>query len=36
MPILGIVAPQIPMPTTEGKFYEWSEGDLSWKEITND
>jgi hypothetical protein len=25
-----------PMPTTEGKFYYWSEDDLSWKEITND
>jgi hypothetical protein len=25
-----------PMPTTEGKFYYWSEDDLSWREITND
>ena len=25
-----------PMPTTEGKFYYWSEADLSWREITND
>jgi hypothetical protein len=24
-----------PMPTTEGKFYYWSEDDLSWREITN-
>ena len=24
-----------PMPTTEGKFYRWSEDDLSWREITN-
>jgi hypothetical protein len=22
-----------PMPTTEGKFYYWSEDDLSWREI---
>jgi len=22
----------IPMPTTEGKFYYWSEDDLSWRE----
>jgi len=22
-----------PMPTTEGKFYEWSEDDLSWVEV---
>ena len=25
-----------PRPTTEGKFYYWSEDDLSWREITND
>ena len=25
-----------PMPTTEGKFYYWSEDDLSWREITNE
>lgn len=25
-----------PMPTTEGKFYYWSEDDLSWREIIND
>jgi hypothetical protein len=25
-----------PKPTTEGKFYYWSEEDLSWREITND
>ena len=25
-----------PKPTTEGKFYYWSEDDLSWREITND
>jgi len=25
-----------PMPTTAGKFYYWSEDDLSWREITND
>lgn len=25
-----------PIPTTEGKFYYWSEDDLSWREITND
>jgi hypothetical protein len=25
-----------PMPTTDGKFYYWSEDDLSWREITND
>jgi hypothetical protein len=25
-----------PMPTTEGKFYYWSEDDLTWREITND
>jgi hypothetical protein len=25
-----------PMPTTEGKFYYWSENDLTWREITND
>jgi hypothetical protein len=25
-----------PVPTTEGKFYYWSEDDLSWREITND
>ncbi len=24
-----------PMPTTEGKFYYWSEDDLSWREINN-
>ena len=24
-----------PMPTTEGKFYYWSEDDLSWREVTN-
>jgi hypothetical protein len=24
------------MPTTEGKFYYWSEDDLSWREITNE
>ena len=24
-----------PKPTTEGKFYYWSEDDLSWREITN-
>jgi hypothetical protein len=24
-----------PRPTTEGKFYYWSEDDLSWREITN-
>ena len=24
------------MPTTEGKFYYWSEDDLIWREITND
>jgi hypothetical protein len=24
--------PPIPMPTTEGKFYYWSEDDLSWRE----
>jgi hypothetical protein len=23
-------------PTTEGKFYLWSEDDLTWREITND
>ena len=28
--------PPTPMPTTEGKFYYWSEDDLSWREITND
>jgi hypothetical protein len=28
--------PPTPRPTTEGKFYYWSEDDLSWKEITND
>ncbi len=22
-----------PMPTTEGKFYYWSEDDLSWREV---
>jgi len=22
-----------PMPTTEGKFYKWSENDLSWVEV---
>lgn len=25
-----------PYPTTEGKFYIWSEDDLTWREITND
>jgi hypothetical protein len=25
-----------PKPTTEGKFYYWSEDDLSWREITNE
>jgi len=25
-----------PMPTTEGKFYYWSEDDLSWREVIND
>ena len=25
--------PPIPMPTTEGKFYYWSEDDLSWREV---
>ena len=25
-----------PRPTTKGKFYYWSEDDLSWREITND
>ncbi len=25
--------PPIPMPTTEGKSYYWSEDDLSWREI---
>jgi hypothetical protein len=25
-----------PMPTTEDKFYYWSEDDLTWREITND
>jgi hypothetical protein len=25
----------IPYPTTEGKFYYWSEDDLSWREIIN-
>jgi len=24
--------PPTPMPTTEGKFYYWSEDDLSWRE----
>ena len=28
--------PPTPMPTTEDKFYYWSEDDLSWREITND
>ena len=28
--------PPTPMPTTAGKFYYWSEDDLSWREITND
>lgn len=28
--------PPTPKPTTEGKFYYWSEDDLSWREITND
>jgi hypothetical protein len=28
--------PPTPMPTTEGKFYYWSEDDLTWREITND
>ena len=28
--------PPTPMPTTEGKFYYWSEDDLSWREITNE
>jgi len=28
--------PPIPMPTTEGKSYYWSEDDLSWREIIND
>ena len=27
--------PPIPIPTTEGKSYYWSENDLSWREITN-
>ena len=25
--------PPTPMPTTEGKFYYWSEDDLSWREV---
>ena len=28
--------PPTPRPTTKGKFYYWSEDDLSWREITND
>ena len=28
--------PPTPMPTTEGKFYYWSEDDLSWREVTNE
>ena len=28
--------PPTPMPTAEGKFYYWSEDDLSWREITNE
>ena len=24
-----------PMPAIEGKFYYWSEDDLSWREVTN-
>jgi hypothetical protein len=28
--------PPTPRPTTEGKFYLWSEDDLTWREITND
>jgi len=25
--------PPTPMPATEGKFYYWSEDDLSWREV---
>jgi hypothetical protein len=25
-----------PMPTTEGKFYRWSEADLAWTEVTDE